>query len=301
MTPDRRIVSLARRQQGIVTLAQAMDAGLTKRQIGARLSSGGWRRLRRGVFALAGAPSTFEQVVSAAILGTSTPAWAARSTAAKLFGLPFAWSGTIELTTRPTARTRIPGVRVYRSMQLPSTDLDRWRGIPVTSPARTLVDLSSSLTVGEFGQLMDDAERRGLCRAESVARCVERLSGAPGRHLSTVRSALALRLPGYGAGDSVLEQRALQALIDAGLPPPVRHHRVAFDGVEYEVDLAYPEWRIAVELLGYRYHGSRSAFDADSARTRRFVLHGWTLLPFTSATTAAELTSDVSRVIELAS
>ena len=301
MTPDRRIVSLARRQHGVITRTQALDGGLSGKQIDTRLASGEWRRLRRGVFALAATPSTFEQVVSAAILGVATPAWAARSTAAKLFGLPFAWSGSIELTTSPKARTRIPGVRVYRSTQLPPADLERRHGIPVTSPARTLVDLSSSLTVAEFGRLMDDAERRGLCRAESVARCVDRLSRAPGRHLSTVRSALALRLPGYGAGDSVLEQSALQALIDAGLPPPVRHHRVAFDGVEYEVDLAYPEWRIAIELLGYRYHGSRSAFDADSARTRRFVLHGWILLPFTSATTAAELTSDVSRVIELAS
>jgi putative AbiEi antitoxin of type IV toxin-antitoxin system len=301
MTPDRRTLMLARRQHGVITRTQALDAGLSGKQIDARLASGEWRRLRRGVFALAATPSTFEQVVSAAILGVATPAWASRSTAARLFDLPISWSGAIELTIRPTARIRSPGLRVFRSLQLPAPDLERRHGIPITSPARTLVDLSSNLTVAEFGRLMDDAERRGLCRAESVARCIDRLAEAAGRNLSTVRSALALRLPGYGAGDSVLEQDALRALIDAGLPPPVRHCRVLLDGVEYEVDLAYPEWRIAIELLGYRYHGSRSAFDADSVRTRRFVLHGWTVLPFTSATPAAELAAEVSRVIERAS
>ena len=75
-----------------------------------------------------------------------------------------------------------------------------------------------------------------------------------------------MKVPGFGPGDSDLEQEALEAIASAGLPLPDRHYRVVVDSHTYEIDLAYPEQWIAIELLGFRDHGHRSALD--DARSR---------------------------------
>jgi hypothetical protein len=268
---------------------------MTARQIEHRLS-GRWTRMRRGVYAVAGVPSTYSQVVLAAVLAASGPAWACDRTAAKLYGLPVAAPDAIDLMTGDR-KVRHPGVRNHRSLRLPTPDLRRLHGIPVLSAPRVLCDLSGGLTVRQLGRLVDRAERDGLCRAADVARCADRLRQARGRSLTTVADALSLRIPGYGPGDSDLEQDALEALSDGGLPLPTRHFAVVVDGHHYEIDLAYPTQRIAIELLGFRDHGHRSALDDDTERTRHLVLSGWTLLPFTSIVAAEQLLADVGRLL----
>jgi hypothetical protein len=146
--------------------------------------------------------------------------------------------------------------------------------------------------------LIDRAERDGLTRVEEVRRCAARLGAAKGRSLATIAHALELRVPGFGPGDSDLEQEALAAIASAGLPLPERHYGVVVDGHTYEIDLAYPEQWIAIELLGFRDHGHRSAFDDDTERTRRLVLNDWTLLPFTTVASTPELVGAVSRLLD---
>lgn len=301
MTPDRSLERLARRQHGLISTTQALDSGLSSRQIARRRERGQWRRIRRGVYVVAGAPASYDQSVLAAILAVAAPAWASHRTAAKLWGLPVRDPEAIDIVVGAGTQVRQRGVRGHRSARLPSPDLARVRSIPVTSPARTLVDLSYGLDERQFGRLVDRAERDGLCTIDAVARCVGRLDEGPGRSLAVVRRAMALRVPGYGPGDSDLEQDALAALAEAGLPLPERHWSVVLDGHRYVIDLAYPDQAIAIELLGFRDHGHRSALDDDSERTRRMILHGWTMLPFTSAASGPDLAADVGRLLSLRS
>ena len=76
----------------------------------------------------------------------------------------------------------------------------------------------------------------------------------------------------------------LRLLVAHGLPAPVQQHRVRLGGRTLRLDLAYPPARVAIELLGWEFHGSRSAFDGDRARANAVRLAGWTLLEFTSRT-----------------
>ena len=70
MNPDAAVTQLARQQHGVVTNQQARDAGLTRHQILQRRHSERWVTLHRGVYAIAGAPRTFEQEITAACLVT---------------------------------------------------------------------------------------------------------------------------------------------------------------------------------------------------------------------------------------
>ena len=296
---ELKVLRLARSQHGLVSWEQATRAGLTAGQIRHRVQAGWFRRVRRGVYALAGVPATYEQAVLAAVLAAQGPAWVSHASAAKLHGLLLASPpDAIDLVRGAGSTVRQRGIRSHRSSCLPAPDLRRRLGIPVLSPARVICDLSAGLSVRQLGRLMDRAERDGLCRAVDVQRCAGRLGEARGRSLTTVALALELRVPGYGPGDSDLEQDALAALADAGLPLPVRHYAIVVDGRYHEIDLAYPDERIAIELLGFRDHGHRSALDDDSERTRRLVLNGRTLLPFTTAASTPELVSDVGRLLQ---
>ena len=113
-------------------------------------------------------------------------------------------------------------MRTHRSCALLSADLSQHLRRPVTSPERTLVDLSATLDGLSLGRVLDDALRRRLIRLDRLRRCVGRLGKSPGRRPAIIHDLLAARLPGYDPGDSDLETRVLRALVAAGLPVPVQ-------------------------------------------------------------------------------
>ena len=152
-----------------------------------------------------------------------------------------------------------------------------------------------------MGRLLDDAIRRRLATLEEFRRCAERLAPAPGRSIRKVNLVLANRLPGYSPGDSDLETRALRALTRAGLPPPRQQYRMILAGRKVRIDLAYPEHRIAIELDGWEYHGSRSAFDADRCRSDDLFVARWAPVRFTSTMTDEYFVSVVSALFEASS
>jgi very-short-patch-repair endonuclease len=108
-----------------------------------------------------------------------------------------------------------------------------------------------------------------------------------------IHELLADRLPGYDPGDSDLETRVLRALVAAGLAVPVQQHRVRLGKRTFRVDLAYPVLKLAIELDGWEFHCSRSAFDDDRTRANALVAAGWTVLRFTSRSTDAEIVACV--------
>ena len=85
----------------------------------------------------------------------------------------------------------------------------------------------------------------------------------------------------------------LRVLVAAGLTAPVQQHRVRIGGRTFRVDLAYVGIKLAIELDGWEFHGSRSAFDDDRARANALVAAGWTVLRFTSRSTDAEIVACV--------
>jgi very-short-patch-repair endonuclease len=282
MTADARFHRLAVRQHGAVALAQALALGLSNRQVRHRLEAGRHVLLRPGVVAPAGAPPTWLQIAMAATLAAGEGAVLSHASAAALRDLSVRDGEQIEISNVRARQHRLAGITAHRFVVL-EPDRTTYQGIPVTTVARTIVDLSGRLGADALGRLLDEALRRRLVTIDSVVECLGRLAPAPGRRPSVVERVLAQRGADFDPGHSAFESRVLRALAAGGLPRPVVQHRLTVAGRRYRIDLAYPSERIAIELDGYEHHAGRSAFDADRARGNDIVGEGYALLRFTWA------------------
>jgi very-short-patch-repair endonuclease len=162
-----------------------------------------------------------------------------------------------EVTARK--ERRIKGVEAPRSRSLDRRDTWTHRGIPCTTVARTLVDLAAVLTEDELARAFHEASVLYRTRPEQVEAVLRRMRTAKG----------AAKLRRVLRGDikvslSKLEKRFLELLEENDLAPPETNERI--DG-RY-VDCRWPERRLTIELDGYRYHGTRHAWEQDRKRER---------------------------------
>lgn len=288
---------LAQRQHGLATTTQIRRLGGTRQLIATRVRVGKWRRARRGVVVIGAVPPSWKQQVMAACLAGGSGVTASHRTAARLWQL-VERSGRIELLAGDDRHLRLNAVRVHRSCLYPTLDQTLCDGIPVTTTARTIVDLAP--VQGDervVGIWIDAALRAGTLDLLELRSCLARVAG-PGRgDVTCLRDALARRLPGYDPGDSDLEIRALTALHDAAFPPPVQQHRVACPSGPAFLDLAYPAHKVAIELDGWEHHGRRSAFDRDRARRNELTVLGWRVFQFTASMPNRVLTQTIGEAI----
>ena len=138
------IARLAARQHGLVTLAQLLAAGLDKSAIARRVRAGQLHRVYRGVYAVGHAGLSREGRFLAAVLGAGKGAALSHLAAAELWEVRRYRASLIDVVV-PTRR-RADGVRVHETRTLHPRDVTTYKGIPVTTIARTLVDLSDVLT-----------------------------------------------------------------------------------------------------------------------------------------------------------
>ena len=292
------VTAIQRRQLGLITVDQAVTAGLTYEQIRGLCERGVWSAERTGVFAPAGAPPTAERAVLAAILAADGPAWASHETAGWLWPLRrIQQPDKIELLRPLGHHMRLEGVVGHRSGALFSADLTTWCRIPITTPERTVIEMSGRKSAAELGRIVDDLLRRRLLTLDKLRRCAARLDSAPGRRMSVVQAVLAERLPGYDPGDSDLETRVLRTIVGAGLPPPIQQHRVRTRRKTYKLDLAYPELLAGFELDSWKYHGQRSPFTDDRTRRNLLELMGWSIYQFTDSHSDAHILDVVRTVL----
>lgn len=280
---------VAHRQYGLLTHAQAIDLGYTRSQIRTNLHTGAWAEIRKGVYVVGGVPPSREQTLLAVTLGFED-CWISHGTSARLRKLKHAPEiDGIEVLRPYGKHRRVDGVVEHRSRIITPADVTRVQRIPVTSIGRTIVECSGRLTPRQTGEMLDDAKRRHPQALEETRAAFARLASGGRRRLRGIRAVLALRIPGYDPGESDLELRALRVLVAAGLPMPVQQLRITLNGQRRRIDLAYPELKIAIELLGWEWHGGRAAFDADHARSNELVSVGYRLLQFTSETSDEDM------------
>jgi len=287
------------RQLGLITRAQARRAGLSPDAIRHRLERGIWVQLRPGLYLVAGTPRSWEQDALGAVLIAGELAWASHATSARFWRyLGFEDDKRLEVTTPLEKRVRQRDVVVHRSGLIEDRDLRVVREVPCMSPARTIVDLSSRLTVDRLGRLVDDGLRRGLLTVGGLDHEVRRFwKYAPGRSPKTLEAVLADRVPGYHGTKSDLEHDVYDAIVKSGLPAPVRQHKVVVNGQPYYIDMAYPERFIAIEADGFDFHRGRAVFDSDRARQNDLVNLGWLVLRFTSAFSDERIVADVRQAL----
>jgi len=257
------------RQHGVVLRSQAIAAGVTDAMIETRLVTGRWVLVARGVYRLAGVPVTWRQRALGACLVSGPGSVLSHRSAAVLWGVSGFRPGPVELTVPAGRSGRNALARVHRSSEVAGAVRD---GIPVTRPARTVVDLAEVVSGARLEEAVDDVLCRRLCRLDEIA-------PRPGRRGSAALRAVLDAWNGEGPADGVAEMRILRQLLAAGLPQPVRQHEIRVGNTFVaRVDLAYPDQRIAIELDGFRWHAGRGPFRSDRIRGNRIEAAGWRLL-----------------------
>ncbi len=298
---EKLIDGVAAEQLGLITYAQLEGLECTRQVIRNMIASRRLVEIRHHVFVVAGAPRTHHQTIMAAVLAAGKSAYGSHETAAAVLGLPLPCPALLEVTTLLARCPSLPGVRVHRSGRLDEGDIVIEHGIPITNAARTIVELSSRLSVHELGRMTDVAVRKGLTTLAAISETSHILGKAPGRSVKKVRQMLARRIEGGEARESDLEDFVFDSLRRFGLPLPVPQHQVVLKGRKRRIDLCYVDEMLALEPMGFNFHGLRERFDDDAMRGNELVLAGYAVLVFTSAFTDWMIADQVARALGLPS
>jgi very-short-patch-repair endonuclease len=259
---DRLIASIAEDQHGNITRKQLLAAGLRGGAIDSRLASGRLHVVHRGVYALLPAkalPPLAPQM--AAVLACGDGAILSHESAAAVWGLRPALGADAEIDVTVVGRNcgPKPGIRVHRLKVLEPIDSRRFQNIPITAPARTLLDIAGSLAFTDLERAVDEAIARELVSPSTVRAVLERYprrSGSPelAELVSGPRRTALTR--------SDTEKRFKALIRKGGVPPP--EFNVSFG--RYTLDCLWRRERLVVELDGYQFHSTRSAFERDHER-----------------------------------
>jgi hypothetical protein len=260
---EQKMARIAGEAHGVVTRTQLLEAGLSVGEIRYRLRKGALIREYPGVYRVGHrAPST-ESRYLAAVLACGKGALLSGRAAGQLLEL-LKGRGPPPEVTAPTER-RIDGIRTRRSRRIDPREATRWRGIPVTTVPRTLVDLAADLGPDSLARACHEAGVRYGTTPRAVEAAIGRRPSSPG--VGTLRRIL--------SGDervilSRLEARFLARLREARLPLPTTNRPA---GGRY-VDCRWPDRRLTVELDSYTYHRSRHAWEQDRRREREAYARG---------------------------
>jgi predicted transcriptional regulator of viral defense system len=282
------LFELATKQHGVVSTRQLDRLGYSKSSASKAAMVGRLRRIHRGVYAVGNELLTWEGRCMAAVLA-ARPAVASHLSAGWLWGLLRSRPGTVHLTAPAPRRAKRPFV--VHCADLPGRDRWTLEDIPVTSLARTLLDLAAMLSPAQLERALERAEELG--RFDLVA--LEDVLGRAGHHsgVANLRRALA----SYRDQDptferSKLEGRFRRLVKRAGLPAPSMN----FNVFGYELDAYWEPERFVVELDVYETHGSHAAFERDRLRQEDLKLKGVEMIRVTGPRLDREPTATVERV-----
>ncbi|MPZ74269.1 MAG: hypothetical protein GEU74_13750 [Nitriliruptorales bacterium] len=266
------------RTGGVFTLAQARHAGYSNAEMRRLVRGGVWVMLRRGVYveqSVLAVVSLDPQRrhalrIAALLLVLNRDAVAGGTSAAQILGLQSLALPTLELvvlTSEPVHNKRRNGY-VIRSAALPAGHRRMRHGVPITSPARTVVDLARLQPLTEAVVVADSALRQGCVSLDDLRRVLGDCHCWRG--IGQAQRAVGLADP---ESESVLESVSRVAMHEQGLPAP-RTQVLIGDGEApfARVDFLWPDVRVIGEADGlgkYESRGRRTTRDIVRAEKRR--------------------------------
>ncbi len=283
---ERKLARIATRQKGLATRRELLRAGVTEAEIRHRLHVGALLVEFPGVYRVGHRAPSVEARYLAAVLACGEGAMLAGGAAAYVYSLIKGSATPRPEVVAPTNR-RIPGIVTHRARTRASADATLYHGIPITTVARTLVDLAAVLSIDDLARACHEAGVLHGTTPRHVKAVLERRPNARG----------AAKLKCILVGDarvvlSRLEKGFIKLLASDGLPLPLTNRPAG----GYRVDCRWPEFRLTVELDSYRYHNSRHAWAQDHRREREarargedFRRYNWDDVFETPARTLVEL------------
>jgi very-short-patch-repair endonuclease len=273
-TFEETTAELAGRQHGVVTRRQLLEAGVAANTVKHRIETKRLRRVHHGVYTVGPVLSPNTREMAAALACGPTAAVSHRSAAALWELLPRRDSGPVDVTVPGDSRRRKPGIRVHRTTVLEPDEVGAVDGIPVTSPARTLLDIAGVVRPRELEQALARAERQHPDIRSELSTLIGRRPRRRG-----VRSIRNLLHNDAGAAltRSEAEERLLELIRRGRLPDPETNVMIA----GYEVDFLWRRKRLVVEVDGFAFHASRRRFERDRSRDADLTALGYRVLRVT--------------------
>lgn len=272
--PGVGVARLATAQHGVIAHRQLVELGLGRSAVGRWVAAGHLIPVHMGVYAVGHRRLSRKGRWMAAVLACGTGALLSHASAATLWGTPVTSGSGIDVSAA-RSRHRRPGITVHRPRSLHEDDRAMRNGIPVTSMARTLLDLAAVVRARQLARVIDEADRLDLLDVRAIERLADRSNGHRG--LGLLRQALRANRGPRAVTRSELERRFLSLCRDAGLPRPQTN--IAIEGIE--VDAAWPGRRLVVELDGYEFHRTRARFEDDRSRDGELQVAGYRVVRIT--------------------
>jgi predicted transcriptional regulator of viral defense system len=260
---------MAKKQHGVVSIRQLEGPlGFSQRSVARAVAAGRLHRVYRGVYAVGHTDLSLHAECLAAVLAVGPGALLSYYSAGWLWGL---WPGSpapFEVTAFVPRHHPAPkGVVRHRARNLVDEDRAIVDGIPVTSVARTLLDLAWKLRSDQLRRALDRAEELGLLDLEELHAVIERNRGHHGAR--RLRFALDTYKPAIYSR-SEFERRFVAHLVASGLPRPA----TGWNELGYELDVYWPDLSFGIELDTWETHGTHDAFERDHDRDLDFALAG---------------------------
>lgn len=255
------------------TRQRALRAGLSD----ADLTGAGYQQLFWGVYIAGSVTVTLVVRALAALMVAPTGSVVSHHSAASLWGGIPPDSGDLHLSMPMGNRQKTRGIRSHRrsAMPVPATR----RGLPVTSPEQTFIDLAASCDLVQLVTLGDSLVRS---KATTPGRLVEACKQSPMRHAALARRAASLVRTKV---DSPMESRLRLLIVLAGLPEPRVNFEICDEHgqVRYRLDLSYPDQMLAIEFDGRQHVEVRAQWEGDVIRREDVEADGWRFVVVTSA------------------
>lgn len=272
---DREIHEVAACQDNLITWDQLVEIGVGRRAVARRVEKGRWQRLHRGIYLIGPSLPTLTARARAAALSYGEGAVISHRTAAELWGLlPTSEEQYIHVTVPGRNARPHDGVCLHRVRALASVEISEKHALPLTSPARTVLDLASTAPPRDTEVALAEARIHRLATDPQIANTIQRNPTSRG---APTLKALLEQEQDSGYTRSAAERRLRDLVRDAGLPRPRFNEPL----LGYVVDALWPEHRLVVEVDGYAYHRHRKAFERDRRRDQELVAAGYRVIRVT--------------------
>jgi predicted transcriptional regulator of viral defense system len=273
---DGAIAALATRQYGVASRAQLFAIGLTRPMIDGRLERKTLHRIHRGVYAVGHLRIVREGRYMAAVLACGDDAVLSHRSAGAHWGLT-RYSGRIEVAVPSPRRKNHPFKA--RSSSLHPDERTSHDGVPITTVARTILDLAAVQTPAKLEKAIREAEYLRLFDLDELTCLLDRHQRRKGT--AALRKAIQKAADSRSRTRSDLEDRFVNLLLKANLPRPELNGTLELDAMTIEPDAMWRSRKLIAELDGWEAHGTRSAFEQDRERDLALAAAGWTCVRIT--------------------
>jgi len=269
-------------QLGLVTLEQTIEAGISRATRQRRCASGEWERVHRRVYRSTAFPRSADQRLLAAPLCAGPGAAVSHYSAAAAWGIDGFDSAHTEVSVGEERKLSIEGGRLHRIADLTPGDVTLLGPIPITTRARTLVDLGAVARPWLVSRALEQWLREHKVTVAEVRTTLDRVARRGRAGAGVLRQVLDERALGLQISDSRAELVLAEALRAHGAPAPEYHWVVRIGHDVFEVDFAYPEAMLVIEVDGYWSHTNPLAFEEDPRRQNLLLGAGYMVKRYTT-------------------